>query len=528
MKRKIFTLLLAVVAFGWVSAQYSTMTINVASKPAVCDGVNDDKDPWVEGDWVNVAVGKESNVGDMSAKFQLKYDKDKLYFAAIVLDADRFTGNSTAYKNDCIEFFISMDTSAWVSAGVYHPDLSTKQLRLQAVADPEATGGAIDCGQTAPPSGEYVCADNGDNYVQEWSMPWEELSADMDPAWDQKQFRFDIQVANATADGARTQQMFWDNASDDQWRYTTRMGIVTLATPIPDLGGGPNLAAKMTIDPTSKTVVADGVIDDKDAWLADKWVDVAVGKENNVGDMSAKFQLTYNRNNLFFGAVVQDADRFTGNGTTYLNDCIEFFISMDTTTWENNGGNYHADLSTKQLRLQAVDDPDGAGFGIESGQTAPPSGTYTIVDNGDNYVQEWIMPWAELSADMDPAWDEMQFRFDIQVANATADGQRTQQMFWDNASDDQWRYTWRMAVVALSQKVSLAPTGIKNVSVAPSIYVDQNKQLQKVSGLVSVYDVTGKLVIKQYAKTGSISVASLKQGIYIVHTNNSSAKISIQ
>jgi hypothetical protein len=528
MKRKIFTLLLAAMAFSWISAQDARLTINVASKPAKCDAVIDANDPWVEADWVNVAVGKETNVGDMSAKFQLKYDKDKIYFAAVVQDADRFTGNATTYNNDCIEFFISMDTVTWANnGGNYHADLSTKQLRLQAVADVEAAGGLIESGQTAPASGEYVCIDNGDNYVQEWSMPWEELSADMDPAWDQTQFRFDVQVANATADGARTQQMFWDNASDDQWRYTWRMGVVTLATPIPELGGA-NLAAKMTIDPTSKLVVADGVIDSKDAWLADKWVVPAVGKETNVGDMSAKFQLTYNRDFLFFAAVVQDADRFTGNATTYNNDCVEFFISMDTTTWANNGGNYHADLSTKQLRLQAVADPEAVGGLIESGQTAPPSGQYVCVDNGDNYVQEWIMPWSELSADMDPAWDEMQFRFDIQVANATADGARTQQMFWDNASDDQWRYTWRMAVVALSQKASLAPTGIKTETVKSSIYVDQNKQLQKVSGLVSVYDVTGKLVIKQYARTGSISVAALKQGIYIVHSNNSSAKISIQ
>jgi hypothetical protein len=308
MKRKIFTLLLAAVAFGWVSAQYSTMTINVASKPSVADGVIDDKDPWVLADWVNVAVGKDTNVGDMTAKFQLRYDKDNLYFAAVVMDADRFTGNATTHLNDCVEFFISMDTSAWEAAGAYHADFSTKQLRLQAQPDPEATGGLIDCGQTAPPSGTYVCFDNGDNYVQEWIMPWAELSADMDPAWDQMQFRFDIQVANATADGARTQQMFWDNNSDLQWNNTTKMGIVTLVTPIPELGGN----------------------------------------------------------------------------------------------------------------------------------------------------------------------------------------------------------------------------AVKNVTLKSVIYVDQNKQLQKVSGLVCVYDVTGKLVIKQYTKTGSISVASLKQGVYIVKSNKATTKIAIQ
>jgi hypothetical protein len=72
-------------------------------------------------------------------------------------------------------------------------------------------------------------------------------------------------------------------------------------------------------------------------------------------------------------------------------------------------------------------------------------------------------------------------------------------------------------------------TAVEDVKTSKSlIYVDQNQQLQKVSGMVSIYDVTGRLVIKEYAKTGSISVGSLKKGIYIVHSNNSSTKISIR
>jgi hypothetical protein len=528
MKRKIFTLLMCAAAFASVSAQFSTMTIKPATKAATCDGVIDSKDPWVEADWVAAAVGKTSNVGDMSAKFQLKYDKDNLYFGVVVQDGDRFTGNSTTYTNDCVEFFISMDTTAWPT-GTYHPDLSTKQLRLQAVADPAATGGAIECGQTAPANGQYVCVDNGTNYVQEWSMPWAELSADMDPAWDQKQFRFDIQVANATGDGLRTQQMFWDNASDDQWRNTTRMGIVTLATPIPDLGGGyVNDAAKMYIQVASKPVVADGIIDANDPWMADQWVVPAIGKTSNVGDMSAKFQLLYDKTNIYFGIVVQDGDRFTGNSTTYTNDCVEFFISMDTTAYPT--GTYHPDLSTKQLRLQAVADPAATGGAIECGQTAPANGQYVCVDNGTNYVQEWVMPWAELSADMDPAWDQQQFRFDVQVANATGDGLRTQQMFWDNSSDDQWRNTTKMGVVALKVPLPNLPGGnaVNNVKSSKSLIYVSDNQLRGVKGLVSIYDVTGKLVMKSLAQNGSVNVASLKQGIYIVNSNNSAAKISIR
>jgi hypothetical protein len=229
MKRKIFTLFICVAAFGMVSAQ-KTLNIEFALKPVVADGIINASDPWNENYWVYAEEYKETNIGDMTARFQLMYDTTNLYFGVKVIDANRFTGNPTTYTNDCVEFYISMDTTS--GDGTYHADLSTKQMRLQAVADPSAPGGLIESGQGAPPSGVYKCIDNGTNYVQEWIMPWSELSAGMDPAWDKKQFKFDVQVANATADGARTQQMFWNDNSDEQWRNTYHFGLAFLNTPI--------------------------------------------------------------------------------------------------------------------------------------------------------------------------------------------------------------------------------------------------------------------------------------------------------
>jgi hypothetical protein len=231
MKRLIFAVLFCVTVFGLVSAQ-KTLTIEFATKPIVADGIINASDPWAAGKWVDVTFGKATNVGDMTAKFQLMYDETNLYFGVQVNDANRFTGNATTHLNDCVEFFIAMDTTSG-AAGTYKQ--GDKQMRLQAVADPTATGGAIDCRQTAPPSGTYKVRDNGSDYVQEWTLPWAELSADMDPAWDQKQFKFDVLVSNSESSGGREQLMFWNDNSDLQWNNTTKFGLVTLATPIPAL-----------------------------------------------------------------------------------------------------------------------------------------------------------------------------------------------------------------------------------------------------------------------------------------------------
>jgi uncharacterized protein (TIGR02145 family) len=209
------------------------LTIKFASKPAVEDGIIDASDPWLETDWIDITKPRAGNTtSDMSAKFQLKYDDTNLYFAAIVNDASRWTGNSTNYLNDCIEFYIAMDTTSGV-LGTYKT--GDRQLRLQAVIDPFATGGQIESSQGVPPSGIFKCVDNGSNYVQEWTLPWAELSVGMIPAWDKKQFKFDIQVANSTGEGLRTQQMFWNNNSDLQWNNTSVFGLVTLESALPNV-----------------------------------------------------------------------------------------------------------------------------------------------------------------------------------------------------------------------------------------------------------------------------------------------------
>jgi hypothetical protein len=229
MKRIIFTLFVCLAGSGIVSAQ-KILIIEPASKPVVADGIINASDPWAADKWIDITeISAGSTSTDMSARFQLMYDKTNLYFGVKVNDANRFTGNPTTFLNDCVEFFIAMDTASG-AMGMYK--IGDRQIRLQAVADPLAPGGLAESNFGVPPSGVYKCIDNGTNYVQEWIMPWAELSDGMDPAWDKKQFKFDVMVADATVDGERTQLMFWNDNSDLQWNNTTKFGIVQLKTPM--------------------------------------------------------------------------------------------------------------------------------------------------------------------------------------------------------------------------------------------------------------------------------------------------------
>jgi hypothetical protein len=294
--------------------------IKIAPTPPVADGVIDASDPWIAGDWHDVAIPDVHNTyGNMSAKFQLMYDATNLYFAAIVTDGDRFTGYSTTYMNDRIEFYIAMDTTSGTN-GIYKQ--GDKQLSLQAVADPNATGGLIECPQGAPVSGVYKCVDNGTDYVQEWTMPWAELSEGMAPGWDQEQFKFDIQVANATADGQRTQQMFWNNNSDLQWNNTTKFGLVKLETPIPYINA---LPCAGTPDPGNTLSTAGSVC---------LGVNFTLSLQNNVVETGLTYQWQSSADNSSW----TDIPGATGNKLTISQTVSTYYrCSVTCSTGPNTG-----------------------------------------------------------------------------------------------------------------------------------------------------------------------------------------------
>lgn len=61
-------------------------------------------------------------------------------------------------------------------------------------------------------------------------------------------------------------------------------------------------------------------------------------------------------------------------------------------------------------------------------------------------------------------------------------------------------------------------------TVKAAIYI-ANDELQNVNGEVKVYDISGRVMLQENAAAGTLNVASLKNGIYIVHANNASVKV---
>jgi hypothetical protein len=238
--KKILLLLAGVSLIGIVYAQ-GPITIKKASKAAKIDGIADSNDPWNTGGitWINMTQNKPSTTtSDITAKFQLTFDNSYLYLLCKVMgDKTLDTASSeipNSYENDCIEVFLKMDTSSGES-GAYIPGDFQFRMRRASIFPDRFDAGQLIAGWADNGNFKIAQVESDGSYTQEWQMPWALLadSSCMDPVWDMKQFKFDIQVADNTTGAAngRTQQLFWNSGSDEQWHNTTYLGLVTMEVP---------------------------------------------------------------------------------------------------------------------------------------------------------------------------------------------------------------------------------------------------------------------------------------------------------
>jgi hypothetical protein len=301
----------------------------------------------------------------------------------------------------------------------------------------------------------------------------------------------------------------------------TLLAFVVVANFAFGYGGTPK-----TITPCKTPPKIDGVMDSNDPWTATGWVPLAAAKTaNTTSGMSAHFQLSYDNTNLYLiveqmNNVEVDTDA-VAIPNSYERDCFEVFVKMDTLCAAD--AKYEAD-GTYQFRMgrasiypNRFDDPRSdhrfiKTKGFQIGQ----------VDGATGFMQEWQMPWAALANTPDSVnWDKKQFKFEAQAADNTTGkaGGRSQQMYWNDNSDNEWDNTKTFTVVNLS-----VPVGVKSVNISNNItmntLVTDELRLSTTVKSLSIYDVTGKVVVDNLKNVSSVNLSNLSAGIYFVRSNN--------
>jgi Carbohydrate family 9 binding domain-like len=250
MRKKIFTLLACAAMFSFAHA--APATCNLTLTPPTIDG---DASDWGS-TWLQMTQGPTSNTtSGLTAKFQMEYDVNNLYI--IITATDQTVGDTApanSYERDCMEVMLSLDTLT--SGGI------TGMYQFRRVygwngttAKPGGDFGLTDVSNYG--SGANTVADwntnpkfnlketiDGSTYTQEWQLPWDSLSARMDTlttknpgshgAWDKKQFKLELQVADNTTNAAsgRTQQEFWFGNSNNAWNNSAYQQVVKLQYPL--------------------------------------------------------------------------------------------------------------------------------------------------------------------------------------------------------------------------------------------------------------------------------------------------------
>jgi len=265
----------------------------------------------------------------------------------------------------------------------------------------------------------------------------------------------------------------------------------------------------------------DGVLTD---W-GSKWIDMSnTDPSSTTTGCTAQFQLGYTTDSLYIALKVQDATEFSYAAAvpSYMRDCIEMFVHIDTTTIHGTNG-------SDQYRMQRVPD---ATVGFE-----PSSFQHNVVsvDSPTGYTQEWAIAWTDIATkdtfDISNGIDALPIpyiRFDIKAADntdGTATG-RTQQIFWSTDNDNEYTGMTNMGYLHLMGVTN----GVSKVAAnSMNVYFSASKDVLTVLdyiGEVSIYNVVGKLVLQTKVNSDKelINLNSLSKGVYLVSGSGLSAK----
>jgi hypothetical protein len=281
--------------------------------------------------------------------------------------------------------------------------------------------------------------------------------------------------------------------------------------------------------------VTDGYLDGggDDPWMEDGWVPQdAISSGSTTSDASAQFQLMHDDDYMYVAMSAQDATPYNDPDAipnTYERDCCEIFFSMDTV--DADAGAYQEGSWQIRIQREAADDEANPYMDAGTGNAAGTTSITDVMVFGENYgvetsSSEWSMeaafPISVLVGDGN--FDGEYIKFEIQTADNTtgAASGRTQQSFWLNNSDSEWNNTTTFSVVQLDPG-----SGVDQLTNTGKAFVrNQTLRVTNVSGVVNVYDLRGSVVRSAVINgSGSIDIADLKAGMYVVKGANLAAKI---
>lgn len=269
---------------------------------------------------------------------------------------------------------------------------------------------------------------------------------------------------------------------------------------------------------------SDGFLDE---WLDSDWIESTSER--------MQFQILHDDNFIYVAARIEDSTPASSNTilNTYDRDCLELYISMDTTVstaykagcWQIRfqrkaekqslyvDGNSHRNTwSVAQLKAT-----DNFVYGIQSEKTG--------------WTTEVTLPYSTLSEKAN--FNKKFIRFAIRAVDNTTDTNNGPylQSFWPNESNDLWQNPKGFAVIELAKKVEKEiETGFRlNKNVESFAFVSEQKLFtKKLSGSANIYGLDGRRLMSFEISDSPTDVSGLKPGLYVLRLKEWSQKILVK
>jgi hypothetical protein len=382
------------------------------------------------------------NDNDLSGKFKLLWDANNLYYLLEVKDDTLFTSSGTSYLNDNFGIYFDLKNIKCDFYGSDNSDSTIFNWEYQWQNDVwggrTATGsggewGGVWSGLYTPDSGlHYVPVVGSGGYSITFKIPVTEKAGITLAAGDT--IGFDTKIADN--DGTGRDQKGWNMSEDMAWHKPTFFGSL-------------RLLADGTVEKIDITPEIDGVAEY--AWNQAAFIPIAktIALESKTGikndnDLSGKYKLLWDANNIYYYLEVKDDTLFTTSGTSYLNDNFGIYFDLKNIKCEFYGSD-NSDSTIFNWEYQWENDvwggrtATGAGGewgGVWSALYTPDSGTYYVpkVTAGTGYSIEWKIPITEKAGiSLKPG---TKIGFDTKVADN--DGTGRDQLGWYMSSDIAW------------------------------------------------------------------------------------------
>lgn len=205
---------------GWEKIDTTPIAVSYTDKAPVIDGIAEDV--WSKSQKFsleNKIYSSPSSKEDLSADFQVLWDKDNLYIYLQVNDDSLQNDSQDHYQDDSIEIFIDADNSKSGSYG-------TNDYQYYFSWDKDKPSAGIYNKGNIQDTIKYKLVTNKTGYGLEVMFPWVTLGA---KAQIGTKIGLDVHVNDDDDGQDRESKITWRDTKDSAWENTKFFGVAELA-----------------------------------------------------------------------------------------------------------------------------------------------------------------------------------------------------------------------------------------------------------------------------------------------------------